>query len=105
MIDFYRMLSFSVYPFISMGTRSFCNIDSYVYSSVQGTLDSIKAVLSNGRINDSYSLLRKYYDSSASFINPKSSLHFGLLMSPIIHRLPVAFKGENELILNKNLWN
>lgn len=62
-IEIYKDLSFSVFGFITIGTKAACNIDSYVFSSMQGTLDSIKNILSNGRINDSYALLRKYYDS------------------------------------------
>ena len=62
-IDFYSSLSTSVFCFPTMGTTSICSIDTYVYSSIQGTVDSIKIILENGRINDSYSLLRKYHDS------------------------------------------
>lgn len=50
--------------FLTMGTKSVINIDSYVYSSMQGTLESIKHVLKNGRIGDAFALLRKYYDSA-----------------------------------------
>ncbi len=53
----------NVFGFSTLGTTSLCNIDTYVYSSIQGTVDSICIVLKKGRINDSYSLLRKYYDS------------------------------------------
>lgn len=62
-IKFYDNLSKSVFYFPTMGTTSICNIDTYVYSSIQGTVDSIKVLLRRGRINDSYSLLRKYHDS------------------------------------------
>jgi len=62
--EFYQDLSFSIMKFISSGTSSLVNIDTYFYSSIQGTLESIKLILSEGRINDSYSLLRKYYDST-----------------------------------------
>jgi hypothetical protein len=52
----------------------------YVYSSMQGTLESIHDILLKGRINDSYSLLRKFYDST--IINVYSNLyledHFSL---------------------------
>lgn len=61
---FYKSLSFSIMNFISSGTKSIVNIDSYVYSSIQGTIESIKDILIKGRINDSYALLRKYYDST-----------------------------------------
>lgn len=62
-IDFYESLSMSVFLFITMGTKAIANIDSYTYSSMQGTLESIRTLLLNGRINDAYALLRKYYDS------------------------------------------
>ena len=77
---FYKDLSFSIMGFMSMGTKSILNIDTYVYSSVQGTLESIYAILAQGRINDSYALLRKYYD--VAIINIYSDLyledHFSL---------------------------
>jgi hypothetical protein len=46
-----------------MGTKAIINIDTYVYSSIQGTLESIQHVLKNGRIGDAFALLRKYNDS------------------------------------------
>jgi hypothetical protein len=72
-IGFYKSLAHSVFPFATMGTKAICNIDSYVYSSIQGTLDSIRAILGYGRINDAYALLRKYYDSV--MINIYSNLY------------------------------
>jgi hypothetical protein len=65
---------------MSQGTTAILNLDAYVFSSVKGTLDSIREILSNGRINDSYALLRKYYDST--IINVYTNLylndHFNL---------------------------
>jgi hypothetical protein len=71
--DFYRSLSFSIMNWISQGTKTIRNIDTYVYSSIQGTLESIHDILIKGRINDSYALLRKYYDST--IINVYSNLY------------------------------
>jgi hypothetical protein len=71
-IDFYNTLSFSIMGWISQGTKGL-NIDTYVYSSIQGTLESIRDILLKGRINDSYTLLRKYYDST--IINVYSNLY------------------------------
>lgn len=71
--EFYKGISYTIMGFITSGTKSYLNIDSYVYSSVQGTIESIKLLLKNGRINDAYSLLRKYYDST--IINIYSSLY------------------------------
>jgi hypothetical protein len=71
--EFYENLSLSVSAFITEGVNASRNIDSYVYSSMQGTLESIKEVLSHGRINDAYALLRKYFDSA--IINVYSNLY------------------------------
>ncbi|QVK21937.1 hypothetical protein [Shewanella dokdonensis] len=72
-INFYRRLSMSVMSFATMGTTALINIDTYVYSSIQGTVDSIRTLLEKGRINDCYSLVRKYYDSV--IINTYSNLY------------------------------
>lgn len=76
---FYEQLSDGIFQFASMGTTAICNIDSYVFTAIAGTLHSITAVLRAGRMNDAYSLLRKYHDSI--IINVYSNLylrdHFG----------------------------
>lgn len=61
--SFYENFSMSIFRFATPGTRAIANIDSYVYSSIQGTLESIKLVLERGRIGDAFALLRKYHDS------------------------------------------
>lgn len=71
--DFYNSFSRSIMGFATMGTTAMLNMDTYVYSSIQGTVDSIKLLLEKGRINDSYCLLRKYYDST--IINVYSNLY------------------------------
>ena len=63
-ISFYDAFSMSIMGFVTMGTRAIMNIDSYVYSSMGGTLESIKMVLKKGRIGDAFALLRKYHDSA-----------------------------------------
>lgn len=60
--EFYDYLFDSVAPFANAGTVFPLNIDCFVFSSIKRTLESIKMVLSNGCVNDGYSLLRKYYD-------------------------------------------
>lgn len=69
---FYESLSMSVLSFVQGGTRAVFNIDSYLYSSIEGTLESIFHVISNGRIADGYALLRRYHDSA--IINIYSNL-------------------------------
>ena len=91
MINFYKNFSFSIFGFMTQGTKAVGNMDSYVCSSIQGTLESIKLVLINGRINDSYSLLRKYYDSSV--INIYSNLF-----------LNDNYSIENFIVIKINDW-
>jgi len=70
---FYENLASTVLSFATMGVQSFFDIDAYVYTSIQGTLDSIKEILLRGRINDGYTLLRKYYD--VTIINLYTNLY------------------------------
>lgn len=63
-VDFYDSLSFSVMHWMSLGTKGIVNINTYAYSSIKGTLESILDILKKGRINDAYALLRKYFDST-----------------------------------------
>jgi len=72
-VDFYKSLSFSVFGFASTGTTTIYNFNSLFYSSIQGTLESIRNILRSGRINDAYALLRKYHDSA--IINVYSNLY------------------------------
>ncbi|MDR2122867.1 MAG: hypothetical protein LBP34_07055 [Flavobacteriaceae bacterium] len=62
--DFYDRLSFQAMDRLSTGIISYDNLDIYTYSSIKGTIESIKDILKKGRINDAYTLLRKYYDST-----------------------------------------
>jgi hypothetical protein len=89
--DFYKNLSLLIFGFITKGTNTICNIDSYVFSSIKGTVDSIYDILYKGRINDSYALLRKYYDSV--IINIYSNLY-----------LNDNFNIENFIVDKINNW-
>jgi len=96
--DFYKSLSFSIFGFITQGTKAACNIDSYVYSSIQGTLESINDILKKGRINDSYALLRKYYDST--IINVYSNLYLNdnfSLENFVVEKIDNWLKGKEQL--------
>lgn len=95
---FYDNLSEAIFQFVSMGTSSLINIDTYVYSSMQGTLDSISEILSHGRINDAYALLRKYYD--AAIINIYTNLylddHFSI-ENFVVEKIENWLKGKEQL--------
>lgn len=71
--DFYDSLSFSIMGWVSQGTKAILNLDTYAYSSIKGTVDSIREILTKGRINDAYALTRKYFDST--FINIYANLY------------------------------
>lgn len=73
--EFYEHLGSLVFTFHLQGTDAFCNFDSYVYSSIHGTLESIETTLKNGRISDAYALLRRFYDSSIINIYTNIFLH------------------------------
>lgn len=62
-IDFYNLFSFAVFQFLTIWVKWILNIDSYIFSSIQWTIESIKFLILNGRINDAYTILRKYNDS------------------------------------------
>lgn len=62
--DFYESMSDSVMMLFTGGTLASYNIDTYVFMAMKGTMESIKGVLKQGRVNDAYALLRKYYDST-----------------------------------------
>lgn len=71
--DFYKFLSFSVMNWLPGGISGALNIDTYVLSSIQGTIESIRDTLKHGRINDAYALMRKYHDSTV--INVYANLY------------------------------
>lgn len=64
-IDFYDFLSNNSFRFLgnSLITDVVLNLDTSIYDAICGTVESINVVLKNGRINDAYSLLRKYDDA------------------------------------------
>lgn len=63
LIDFYNAVYVFGPDFITNGiVKGVLNIDKVVCASLSGTLDSMRVVLKEGRINDAYALMRKYND-------------------------------------------
>lgn len=60
--DFYDSLSYTTMHWVTFGSRAI-NFDTYIYGSIKGTVNSMKLVLTYGKVNDAYALLRKYHDS------------------------------------------
>ena len=98
LIDFYNTLSYTTMGFISGGVTGVINLNTHVFTSVKGTLDSIKLVLNNGRINDAYALLRKYYDST--IINVYTNLYIeenSTIEKYIVDEIQNWIKGTGKL--------
>ncbi len=95
---FYEGLALSTMSFVSMGTGPFVNIDTYVFSSMQGTLESIGDILLKSRINDAYALLRKYYD--AAIINIYTNLYLDEHVSIenfVVEKIENWLNGKDQL--------
>src|SRR5437588_813388 len=95
---FYENLARSVFSFVSGGTGALCNIDSYLLSSIQGTLTSVRLILRDGRINDAYALLRKYHDSA--IINVYTQLYLEDNFSIdnfVVEKIDNWLKGKEQL--------
>lgn len=64
MKDCYDGLSYTCFSFIPPGTLGVANYASYVYTSQQTTLESIKMLLKAGYITDAFVLIRKLFDTA-----------------------------------------
>jgi hypothetical protein len=93
-MSFYGSFSTSILHFCTIGTRAIMNIDTYVYSSIQGTLESAKHVLKNGRIGDAYALLRKYYD--AAVMNVYINCYLEEEYKLIVDKIPKWLNGTEQ---------
>ena len=61
--EFYDFLSYNSLSFLPNGLPGkFPNTDTYIFSSIKGTIDSIRLLLKNAHINDAYAIARKYFD-------------------------------------------
>lgn len=60
--NFYFLISDSCYLYLPLGTSFVFNFNSYFYTSMENTLDSIKILLKLNRISDAYNLTRKFFD-------------------------------------------
>lgn len=60
--EFYNYLGFSTFLWVQKGIEGL-NFDNYIFASMKGTIESIKLILEDGKINDAFSLTRRYYDN------------------------------------------
>ena len=62
-MEFYEQLSDLIMGFLTPSIHELIiNVDTYLYLSIRGTLNSIRMTVGEGHINDGYALVRKYYD-------------------------------------------
>ncbi|WP_439559248.1 hypothetical protein [Dyadobacter sp.] len=104
--NFYKDLSFGVSHFISIGTIAMGNIDTQIFAAMGGTMDSMRALLLIGRINDAYSLLRKFYDTA--IINVYSTLYLSDHLSTenfIVTQINDWLEGKRKLPEYKEMSN
>lgn len=96
-IQFYNSLSFSMMNWVTGGTRS-VYFETYIFSSLKGTLESINATLGIGCINDSFALLRKYFDGI--IIHSYASLYLQdkfLVEEIIVERIDNWISGKQNI--------
>ena len=61
--DLYDFLSNNSFNFPCEGLLlAFSNIDTYIFSSIKGTIDSVRLLLKKVHLNDAFALVRKYFD-------------------------------------------
>lgn len=95
---FYSDLSYMVMSELTHGI-TISNIDSHVFSSMSETLESIRDILLKGRINDSYALLRKYYDASIMniYANVYLEKNFCVIDNYIVEQIENWINGNEKL--------
>ena len=71
MMNFYESVSDTCIGFIPQGAPGMMNYATYIYMSLEGTLDSMQLTLREGRITDAYTLVRKLFDdvSGSEFLD------------------------------------
>ncbi|MHB1664974.1 MAG: hypothetical protein ACYCT7_06920 [bacterium] len=106
-IDFYYLLADSVARFFNLGLKDIINFETYLLSSIQGTIESIELVLGDGKINDAYALTRKYDDSVLIHIYTISYLenNFNIENNMVVKQIYNWLKGREKLPTYKKMNN
>lgn len=96
---FYKSLSYTASDVPSKGITSHNSIDALIFLSIQTTLDSIYHLLKNAKLNDAWSLLRKYFDVVEINIYTMNYLDqkYGIDKSLIVQRIENWVRGEKKL--------
>ncbi|MDE5607032.1 MAG: hypothetical protein K2I68_07010, partial [Bacteroidales bacterium] len=61
---FYNSINYTAFGFVDgLCTGQLGNFHSYIYAGIEGTIESMQLLFQNGRINDGFTLMRKYSDA------------------------------------------
>ena len=107
LIDFYSDVYMLGPDFITNGVMSgLLNIDHVVCGSLAGTLDSVRVVLQEGRLNDAYALVRKYYDGIIvdTYINVYIAENYSL-DNFIVEKIQKWVKNKQKLPSTEKMLN
>ena len=98
--NFYNQLSFSSFSYTAGYVKGvMTNINSPIYSSIEGTIESIGCVLNIGRINDAIALIRKYDDAVIT------SIYITLLQHEDENKLGRSFETNDVYDIYDNKVN
>jgi len=97
--EFYDSISYSCHCFIPNGVESMLNYASYIFTSIQSTLDSVKMLFEKGGINDAYVLIRKLYDDILVeiYIDILRKDHFDYEENSIVQDANEWIKGKHRI--------
>ncbi len=97
--EFYDSISFSCHCFVPNGVEAMLNYASYIFNSIQSTLDSVKILFENGRINDAYVLIRKLFDDILVeiYIDILRKDYFDYEENSIVHDANEWIKGKHRI--------
>lgn len=99
LVEYYSAVYLFGPDFITPGVLSgLLNIDNVICGSLAGTLDSVRVVLKEGRMNDAYALLRKYYDGIivAVYVNVYIAENYNL-DNYIVEKIQNWVKNKDKL--------
>lgn len=112
LMKFYDDLSFNSFRFMApVYITEYFNIDDDIYRAIGGTIESVCTILKNGRINDAYTLLRKYDD--AILIDTFKSIVLNKEANQFIHNILIGSKEDKTnqskirawILLSKRLYS
>lgn len=66
--EFYHAVGKSTVNFATLGLKGVIDLDRVICESMAETMDTISHILTKGRINDAYALLRKFRDSITAHV-------------------------------------